>query len=369
MRVAIFHDFLDKVGGGEKVALVLARRFQADLYTTNLRPEVVEKMDLGDATVHDLDPVPAAAPLKHILASLRFRRARAPGCDVYVFSGNWAHYAAAHHAPGVLYCHTPVRAFYDRRQATLRLLPPWQRPLFRAWTRLHRTLDRRSVRGVQTVVANSENVRQRVRRYHGRDALVVPPPVDTSKFRFRELGGFWLSVNRLYPEKRVHLQCEIFRRLPGERLKVVGGWTPGDHSAPYAASLDPPPNVEFLGEVSQDELAELYGGCRGLITTAADEDFGLTPVEAMASGKAVVATDEGGHRETVLPGTTGYLLPADADAFVATLRGLEEDALLAMRPACEARARLFDEERFVEGMRAVLEATVRGETPQLPVPA
>ncbi len=157
-------------------------------------------------------------------------------------------------------------------------------------------------------------------------------------------------MNRLYPEKRIHLQFDVFRRLPEERLVVAGGWARGDHSAPYVKTLHPPDNVHLLGEVSEDALADLYAKCRGLIATAVDEDFGLTPVEAMAAGKAVLATDEGGYQETVLDGKTGWLLPDDSEAFVEKIQSLDDETLLAMRSQCEERAKLFDEERFVTRM-------------------
>lgn len=360
MRLAIFHDFMDSVGGGEQVALTLARHFDADLFTTNVRDEVIRNLGALGVAVHDLGSLLPLPFLKQMHASWRFARARRPGYAAYVFSGNWAHYAARRHAPGVLYCHTPVRAFHDQREAMLDSLPTPQRQLFRVWTRLHARLDRRSVARVDRVVANSETVRRRIQRYYGREATVVHPPVATSRFRFREVGDFWLSVNRLYPEKRVHLQLEVFRRLPRERLVVVGGRARGDHSGRYAATLRPPPNVALLGEVSDEVLRDLYARCRGLLATAADEDFGMTPVEAMASGKAVLATDEGGYRETVLHGTTGWLLPPRADAFVERMAGLDDEALRRMRPACEARARGFGEERFLARMAAVLEAAAQG---------
>jgi glycosyltransferase involved in cell wall biosynthesis len=363
MRLAVFHDFLDTIGGGEKVALTLAQRFDADLWTTNVRRDVLARLGAEDVRVRDLGPLVATPPLKQIHASWRFRRARAPGYDVYVFSGNWTHYAGARHGPGVLYCHTPVRAFYDQRRAMLASLPPWQRPVFRTWTRLHARLDRRSVGRLRRLLANSENVRRRIRRFYGREAIVVHPPVATRRFRFRELGDFWLSANRLYPEKRIHLQFDIFRRLPEERLLVAGGWARGDHSARYVAGLRPPPNVRLLGEVSEDALADLYSRCRGLLATAVDEDFGLTPVEAMAAGKVVLATDEGGYRETVRDGETGWLLPAEAGAFVAKIRALDDATLRAMRPACEGRARAFDEDRFVARMGRILEVVASDGRP------
>ncbi|MFQ6012679.1 MAG: glycosyltransferase [Thermoplasmata archaeon] len=360
MRFAIFHDYFDKIGGGEKAMLTLARALDADLFTTHLRPEVLARLGGERVRTHDLGPLVLQAPLKQIHASWRFARAVAPDFDAYVFSGNWAHYAGGRHEPGVLYCYTPVRAFYDRRAALLASLPPPQRPLYRAWTRVHSRFDRASVDDIDVILAISENVRRRIRRYYGRDARIVYPPVATSRFHFRELGDFWLSVNRLYPEKRVDLQLEVFRRLPGERLVVVGGWAPGDHSARYVAGLDPPPNVTLLGEITEDELVDLYARCRGVLATAADEDFGLTPIEAMASGKAVLATREGGYPETVRDGRTGWLLPPDPEAFVQKIQSLDDQALLAVRAEAEAQSRRFGEEPFATAMRAILREVADG---------
>jgi glycosyltransferase involved in cell wall biosynthesis len=167
-------------------------------------------------------------------------------------------------------------------------------------------------------------------------------------------------VNRLYPEKRLELQFEAFRRLPKERLLVVGGYSLGDHADRYVAQLRPPPNVEFRGEVPEDELVRLYGRCRGLICTAMDEDFGLTPVEAMASGKVVLATDEGGFRETVEPEVTGWLLPPEPEAFAAKIQELGANDLASHADACRQRAKRFDVRLFLEKMRTELEEAVAG---------
>src|SRR5438445_11455565 len=105
----------------------------------------------------------------------------------------------------------------------------------------------------------------------------------------------------------IDLQLEVFRRLPRERLVVAGGPQMGVRMERFVRSLDPPRNVEFLGEVDDSKLRDLYATCRGLIATSQDEDFGLGPVEAMASGEAGVAVDEGGYRESVVHRKTGWL--------------------------------------------------------------
>ena len=119
--------------------------------------------------------------------------------------------------------------------------------------------------------------------------------------------------------------------------------------------MDKPPNVEFLGAVDDKTLKNLYTTCKGLITTAYDEDLGLTPIEAMASGKAVLATNEGGYRETVLDGKTGWLLPPQTGAFVKKIKELDRSKLERMKNACIERARVFDEKIFIETIRSIIE--------------
>ena len=362
MRVAIFHDFFGAIGGGERVVLTLARALDATVYTTDVHRPSLERLGAGDVRIVSLGALVPRPPLKQIHASLRFATAIADA-DVFLLSGNWAIYAARRNHPNVLYCHTPVRAFYDLRESFLPAdrRSPVHRILARAWVSLHGAADRVAWTQVDRVVTNSENTRRRIREYLDRDARVLYPPTDVSRFRFEALDDFWLSVNRLYPEKRLEIQLEAFRRLPRERLVVVGGYARGDHAAEYVAGLRPPPNVELRGEVDDAELVRLYARCRGLICTARDEDFGMTPVEAMASGKVVLAVDEGGFRESVVPGETGWLLSPDPEAFATKVRALGGEDLAARVDACRRRAGEFDVPRFVEAMRGLLEeaATAR----------
>lgn len=354
MRLAVFYDYLQTVGGGERVALTLARDLGADLITTDLDPALPERAGAPGVRVVDLGPLLREPPLKQVHASAKFARARFDGYDAYVFVGNWAHFAAKRHHPNLYYCLTPTRSFYDQRQNVLRRLSRRDRMIARAWILLHGKLDQRATAHCDRIVGISEVVRRRIREYYRKDAKVIHPPVATSRFRFEEVGGAWLSVTRLYPEKRVDLQLEILRRLPEEKLLVVGGVSPGTLADRYLSALKPPPNVSFLGEISEARLRDLYARCRGFLTTAIDEDFGITPVEAMAAGKCVLATDEGGYRETIVHGRTGFLLPAKPEAFASKIRELDESTLRSMKEACIARAREFDETRFVERMRVAL---------------
>ena len=353
MRVAIFYDYLHTIGGGERVALTLAKHLDADIITTGFDERLPERAGFAGVRVISLGHIPLKPPLKQIRSSWKFARAFFDDYDFHFLIGNWAHYASRRHHPNVYYCLTPTRTFYDQRRAMLSRLPVPSRWVARSWSWAHARFERRSVRECDDIVAISETVRERVRRYYGREARVIHPPVATSRHRFKEVGDFWLSVSRLYPEKRIDLQLDIFRRLPRERLVLAGGHSAGDLAERYVARLKPPPNVTLLGEISEESLVDLYAHCRGFLTTAVDEDFGITPVEAMAAGKCVLATDEGGYRETVLQGKTGFLLPPDPEAFVERIRGLDESTLLSMKEACVARAQEFDESVFLGKMQSL----------------
>ncbi len=219
---------------------------------------------------------------------------------------------------------------------------------------VHRKFDQNVVKDVDLMVTNSQNTQKRIKKYYNRDSTIIYPPVDTSRYFCKGYGDFWLSVNRLYPEKRIELQIEAFRSMPDERLVIVGGYSEGDHAAPYVNRIrrSLPRNVELRGEVSEDELVDLYARCRGLVCTALDEDFGLTPVEAMAAGKPVVAVDEGGFCETVTA-ETGMLVDADPGRIASAVRAVSADPE-RYREACLARARLFDLSVFADRIRRVV---------------
>jgi glycosyltransferase involved in cell wall biosynthesis len=356
VRILILHDYLDNIGGGEKLMLTLARGIGADVATLDYNPRLAEAMGFGDVAVRSLGATPKLPPLKQVAASLRHRFADfRREYDYFILSGNWSHYAGARHRPNLWYCYTPVRAFYSDYSRLRAGFPFPKNVAFAAWAAAHSVFDRASVRGLDRVVSISQTVKERVRRYYGRESEIVYPGVDTGRFRYGGNGDYWLSVNRLYPEKRVHLQAEAFGKMPEEKLVVVGESLAGDHSAPYAKKLreEAPSNVKFLGTLREDELAGLYSRCRGFICTAVDEDFGMTPVEAMAAGKPVVATREGGYLETVVDGETGVFVEPSAEDIVRGVKLVGEDPG-RFRRACEARAARFDNKAFIEGMRALI---------------
>ncbi len=358
LRVAILHDHLSFVGGGERLVLTLAARLGADLYATDVDPKIPAKAGFPEVRVQELAAVPQTPILRQTKQAKAFHHAEIPEYDAYVLSGNWAIAAAWNHHPNLWYCHTPVRVFYDLERAFLADLSPAKRLAARSWIRSTRPKYEANVADVDAIVANSHNVAGRIEHFLSRTADVVYPPVDVSRYRYARVGDRWLAANRLSHEKRVALQVETFRRLPNQRLVVAGGPGVGVDAHKFVQALKPPRNVTFLGEVDDARLRELYATCRGLVATAEDEDFGMTPIEAMASGKAVVAVDEGGYRETVVPGQTGWLVPPNPVALSEAIESATPERLEAMRSRCQARARGFDVSRFVTEMRAHLERIV-----------
>jgi len=367
MKVAIVHDWISTVGGGEKVVLTLAQAVGADLVTGELDPSIPGAAGFEGVRVRSLGSLPRAHPWRAIEASRRFSRL-VVDADVVVLSGNWAIHAARRNHPNLDYCYTPTRVFYDLRTAWLAGLPPAQRPFARAWSSIHRGWNERALAQVDRIVALSENVRRRVRRYWARDSSVVYPPVPTERYRFDGVGDYWLAVSRLSHEKRLGLAIEAFRALPRERLIVVGGTPPGTDREAFIERLRPSANVEFRDVIPEAEIVDLYARCRGVVSTAADEDFGLSAVEANASGKVIVAADGGGFRESQIDGVTGFLLPARPDAFTERIRSLTTADLEGRAHACQEQARKFDVRAFIEGMRAELVSTAEGGVPSMDRP-
>jgi len=349
VKIAIFHDYFGAIGGGEKVVIAMAKILDADIITTDT--DAVKKID-SYVRVISLGKTIKYPGLKQISATLKFYFSDfSKKYDLFIFSGSWAHYAAHRHHPNLWYCHTPVRAFYDNYTHFLRSLPLFKQVFFRIYAHIFRAADRRSVSHIDHIVANSHNVRLRIRQFLLRESEVIYPPIDASKFFFSEYGNFCLSVNRLYPEKKIELQIESYRAMPEQRLVIAGGFAHGDHSAAYAKYIqdDLPSNVTFLGEVPDAELCDLFAHCRGIICTAKDEDFGLTPLEAMAAGKPVIAVNSGGFRETVTP-LTGMLVNSDVPSIIAAVRQISEDPA-RYHGACIARAREFDISVFAEQLQ------------------
>jgi len=359
MKIAVIHNYVDNIGGAERVGLTLARELGGDFYSTNIDSDMISKMGFSNIRLKSIGGVPITAPIKHQLTLFKFRMLDLKDkYDYHIIDGDWAMSAAYNNKPNLWYVHSPIREIWDlygywRTQ----VLSHWKRPFFDLWVKYNRFLNRKYVNHVGKIACNSENTRKRVQKYLGRmDATVIHPPVDTKKFSCGEYGDYWLSVNRLITHKRVDMQLKAFAKIPKEKLIVVGCFEKSPHFRDYTEYCEriKPSNVEILRWVDQKKLIELYANCKGFITTSHNEDFGLTPVEAMASGKAVIAPNEGGYRETVVDGVTGKLVDRiNPHKLVDAVKEVGRDPE-SYKSACLKQAKEFDTKFFIKKIKQEL---------------
>lgn len=310
-RVAIVHEWFTSMRGGEKCVEALCEVFpNATLFVLLHNPgsvsPIIERMPIRTSFIQHLPY--AAQRYRHYLPLFPAAITRFDLSEFdLVISSNHCVAKGVRVRPGALhicYCHTPMRYIWDHygeyfgkdragffTRAGMRMAAGY----LRRW-------DVRTASQPHFFVANSENVRRRIQTIYRRDADVIYPPVDTSLFQLSSaMGEYFLIVSAFVPYKRIDLAIEACKHT-GDRLVVVG-------DGPDATRLRKlsGPKTEFVGWVSDFRLKELYAGCRAVLFPG-EEDFGIVPVEAMASGKPVIAFARGGALETVVdlpPGQTG----------------------------------------------------------------
>ena len=355
MKIAIFHNYMDNIGGAEKVGLTLAKELKADFYSTLVDKEKIKKMGFKNINVKSIGRIPINAPLKQQLALYKFKKLNLKDkYDYFIIDGDWAISGAVKNKPNLWYVHSPIREIWDLHKYTReKLVAPWKRSIFDLWVKYNRYLNRKYVKHVNKIVCNSLNTKKRVKRYLKRDSIVIYPPINTSKFHYKKTGDYWLSVNRLIAHKRVDLQVKAFIRLPKEKLIIVGCYEKSKHFIEYMRYIKKiiPKNIKILSWIEEKELIDLYANCKGFITTSREEDFGMTPVEAMASGKPVIAPNEGGYMETIVNGVTGKLIDnINVEKLVEAIQEIGENPK-QYKNACLRQAKKFDTKVFIKKIK------------------
>ncbi|MBN1871836.1 MAG: glycosyltransferase [Candidatus Omnitrophica bacterium] len=357
-KIAVFHNYMDNIGGAEIVGLTLARELNADFYSTNIDREKIQKMGFSDITLKSVGPIPIDAPYRQQMALCRFRLLNLKGkYDYFIIDGDWAMSGSVNNKPNLWYVHSPIREIWDLYEYTRQNTVSFQNRLFfDLWVYYNRYLNRKFIKHVGKIACNSLNTQRRVEKYLKREATVIYPPTDTSQYYFGKSGDYWLSVNRLVSHKRVDTQIEAFKMLPNERLIIVGSYEQSEHFRIYVDYIKSiqPKNVEILHWVDKETLIDLYANCKGFITTSKDEDFGMTPIEAMASGKPVIAPNEGGYKETVIDGLTGRLIDnINVYSLAEAIKEVGKN-LLKFKSSCIDRAKQFDTAIFMAKVKALI---------------
>ena len=360
-RVALVHDWLTGMRGGERVLAEIARLYPgAPIYTLLHDPGSVSA-ELEAHPIHTsfIQRLPGRAHYRWYLPLFprAIERLDLEEFDLVISSSHCAAKSVITPptTPHFCYCHTPMRYAWDQfdeyfspaRQGRLRFAL-----IRRAMDRL-REWDRATADRVDAYAANSAYVADRIHRYYGRDATVIPPPVDTERFRpdGRPPGEQYLVVSALSPYKRVDVAIEAFNRM--RRPLLVVGWGPEEERLRRLAG----PTVT----VADADLTGAYQRCRGLILPGV-EDAGIAPLEAMACGRPALVLAEGGAPEAVIDGETGVHIAARTaeavQAAVDTAEALtfntERIRAHAQRYALDAFSRRFQSftEQALEGFRA-----------------
>jgi glycosyltransferase involved in cell wall biosynthesis len=363
MKIALVHDFLREYGGAERVVEGMHEIWpEAPLYTSfvdwnalGVHAARFKDWDVRTSWVqHNWLVKKYHSPLR-FLAPKIWRSFDLSGYDVVISSSGWfmcRGVIVKKPAPHICYIHHPPRSLYGYATGS-DLQKYWPVRLYATIINFFlRHYDFETAQRVDYFVANSFETARRVEKFYRRDSTVIYPPVDILTVKSKQKGTYFLSVGRLTYAKRVDLAIAACNNLKLP-LKIVGQ---GKEEVSLRSIAGP--TIEFVGSVSDSELAHLYAGARAFIFCALDEDFGMVPVEAMGYGLPVVALAQGGVLETVVDGSTGILFN---NPTVSSLEGAIKKFLKLKKDwsaACVEQAQKFSKERFKKELKFFVNAHV-----------
>jgi glycosyltransferase involved in cell wall biosynthesis len=352
LKIAIFgcSDF-SIVGGGERFTFDIARALDATIISYGSEEDLDRTYPCDDIKFKFMNKKVPPEPFKHLYCKWVYATYKPDEeYDFYIVMDDMSMCYLVNDVPHMYLMFTPNRAMYDMNTYVLNEKKGLAKPIYTVGLAVFRQIDKWFVnRYVKNIVGISHIVRNRIYKAYLRNSDVLYPCIDVSKFHHAPHNNYWLSCNRVDKWKRVELQVEAFRQLPDMKLKVAGSIYPEYEELVANA----PDNVEFLGVVSEDELTDLYANCTGFLTTAIDEDFGITPLEAMASGKPVVATREGGYMETVIHGHTGIMVGPNADEIAEAILALSIEPE-QYKDECIKQAAKFDYSKFEKQINKIV---------------
>ncbi len=376
MKVALIHDWLTGMRGGEKCLEVFCELFpEADIFTLiHLPGRVSPRIEQHRITTSFLQDIPGRERWYRYLLPLMPAAIEALDLSAYDMVLSSSHCVAKGVIPRpdalhVSYLHTPMRYAWDLWPQYFPPKGPVSRYVLPIFLNRLRTWDTVSTHRVDTLVANSRFVARRIARYYRREATVIHPPVDTAWFTPADPygpGDFYLMVTALVPNKRVDLAIEAFNDLR-RPLKIIG-------SGPLMAPLQrlAGPTIEMLGWCSDEVLRQAYAACKAVVFPS-QEDFGIVPLEANAAGRPVIALAQGGSLETVVPfdrqhcqegeapvAPTGVLFDQlSASALASAVRCFEAHEAVFEPAALRRHALQFDRQQFKQRMGQLLSAAQR----------
>jgi len=373
MKIAIVHDYIKEYGGAERVLEELIKLYpDADVYTSLYAPEYLgphrKRFENYNIKTTWLNSIPGRqkliSPLR-LLSPFAFKNLDLHKYDVIIVSQTGAYFpnlvkkgpstGSGHSAKLICYTHTPPRYLYGYK--TARNL---KNPLLKAFSsvafHILRMVDFAASKNVDTFIANSEEVKARIEKFYRRDATVIYPPVKipntvslSTNYQL-PTTNYYLAGGRLARAKGMDIIVKAFNKN-GLSLKIFGkGFAGFEEELRRLAHK----NIEFVGEVTDEEKFELMAKAKAFIFASFDEDFGITPVEAMGVGTPVIAFRSGGVKETVIDGKTGIFYdentPESLNNAIKRFDGLKINA-----DDCIQRAEKFSEKEFDKKIRSLLQ--------------
>ena len=357
MKVAIVHYWLKEMRGGEKVVEALCDLFpSADIFTLFYDENTVtEKLRKHCIKASALNRIPGIKKwYKSFLPLMPFALEHfdMSPYDLVISSesGPAKGIIPRPDALHICYCHTPMRYIWDHYHQYSENSNRVTRAAMRVFAPILRQWDVTTASRVDKFVANSRHVANRINRYYHRDATVIHPPVTVSDFApTSHIGDFYLCAGHLVTYKRIDLAVQAFTEM-GKKLVVIGG---GEELARLRAMSGP--TVTLMDRQAFPVLKDHMARCRALIFPG-EEDFGMTPVEVMASGRPVIAFGRGGARETVVPGSTGLLFDQQSVAdLIEAVHRFEATEETFNSETIREHALLFSDVVFRERMSSFIE--------------
>jgi glycosyltransferase involved in cell wall biosynthesis len=361
LRVAIVHEYLENLGGAERVLFQIIDLFpNADLFfltynPKNLPQNLVEKLKSHKITVASTNRFRRITPLVRMLAIKAVESFNLEDYDLVISNCN--SYAKGVIVPSstthISYIHSPIRYLWDYKDqyldehASSKISKSILRRLFfdqRQW-------DFMAAHRPDLILANSENVAARIRKYYRLESRVLYPGINLKRFvKTSQKKDYFLLVSRLSSYKKTDLVIEAFKQMPNLKLKIAGTGSELNNLKKIAATSS---NIEFLGFVSDDDLPNLYAEARALIFPQV-EDFGLTPIEAMASGTPTIAYGRGGAKETITMGTGMFFSPQTVKALIRAIQEFLNKEKSFSADALISRAQDFSEENFRRNLKEII---------------
>lgn len=363
MKVALVHDFLNTWGGGEYVLKVLTKIWpKAPVFAITYKQEILDEFFPGVKVFPSYLQTRPGMPdkFKYYLASMPKAIESFDLRDYDLVISDSSSFAKGvltkRPTKHICYLHTPTRYLWSDREEYLKNapipVPLIGRAIVKRIVKKLQRWDLEASKRPDVIIANSNYIAERTRTYYHRNPdHVLFPPVDSNRFKIMDGSkDYFLVVARSEPYKRTDLAIQAANQL-GFKLKVVGGGTKAKEFMEMAGST-----VVFTGRVSNDELVELYANCRAFIFPP-KEDAGITPLEAMSSGRPVIAYGEGGALESVVAGVTGeFFQEQTVDSLVSVLKHFDPNKYDPQK--IRAHALKFDESIFKQRIKEIVESVM-----------